>query len=77
MSFSFDDTKSFDDNLNLFLDEMDKDDPEMSAILRANLSTISNAHDDQSRRAARIRFNGAVKVALDALLIEPDEGVVS
>ena len=60
----FDDTKSFDDNLEAFLQHMEADDPEMGKILRDNTKHLRDAYDESARRRARTDFNTSVIIEL-------------
>lgn len=72
--FEFDDSISFDENLEAFLTELDALDSEMAAILRETLSgaraVIKEGAPDRKARAA---FNEAVLERLDALLASEEE----
>jgi len=68
----FDDTKGFDENLDFFLSGMENEDPEMGAILRANIDGLKVASDDNSRRRARADFNSKIVTALDDKLKEEE-----
>jgi hypothetical protein len=63
----FDETRSFDNNLEAFLNYMAVEDPELGAILRAHVSKLLEATDEGRRRAARSAFNSGVRDALDML----------
>lgn len=63
----FDDTKSFEANLEAFLVHMEADDPEMGKILRANIDALKDTSDDTSRRRARTEFNPFVVASLSKM----------
>ena len=69
----FDDTKSFDDNLDDFLAYIKESDPEMGQILNDNISALKDVSDDASRRRARAEFNLNVVKALGGLAKESDD----
>jgi hypothetical protein len=66
--FRFDEAQTFEANLEAFLGEMDRVDPEMAAILRANVDMLAPIMKaGQVDRQARGEFNSAVVKALEAL----------
>lgn len=69
----FDDTKSFDENLELFLAHMEAEDSEMGAVLRSNIDTLKGVPDDSARRRARADFNSKIVSALDEKLKEAED----
>ena len=70
--FTFDASKSFDDNFELFLAELESVDRELAAILRANASALAKVVRDGERDSnARAAFNTEVAKALDALVMPP------
>ena len=73
-TFSFDESKGFDANLEAFLDHMSAEDAEMGAILRAHAARLKGAVGDARRRSARADFNQAVKESLDQLMASEAEG---
>ena len=72
--FHFDETKSFDANLQVFLEHMEAVDPEMGRILTAYATKLKGATDDGKRRTARTDFNKSVTLSLDELPIHKDKG---
>jgi hypothetical protein len=67
--FQFDEAQSFQANLEVFLDEMEGDDPEMASILRANMDKLASVVEEgQTNRRAREEFNRRVLEALERLL---------
>ena len=69
----FDNTKSFDENLELFISRMENEDPEMGSILRSNIGELKVASDDTGRRGARTNFNSKIVTALDEKLNELED----
>lgn len=69
----FDNTKSFDENLELFLSHMEVEDPEMGAILRSHIAGLKNVSDDTARRRARTDFNSKIVSALDEKMEEAED----
>lgn len=70
----FDDTKSFNENLELFLSHMEAADSEMGAIMRSNITTLKGVSDDATtRRKARAEFNTKIVTALDEKLEESED----
>jgi hypothetical protein len=61
----FDANKSLDENLEVFKTECEKIDAECAQILFDNFDILKRNGAD---RDARSRFNGQVKIALEALL---------
>ena len=72
-SFQFDDKKSFDENLDRFLEHMEIEDPDLGAILRLHVDKLKVATDDASRRRARTQFNDSIVAALDEKLKEKED----
>jgi hypothetical protein len=73
--FTFDASKSFDDNFEAFLVELESVDKEMAAILRANVRVLAKVVRDGERDSnARAAFNTEVAKALDALVAPPASG---
>jgi hypothetical protein len=67
--FAFDASQSFEQNLETFLANRDGADPELAAILRANvdkLRAIVKAGERDTR--SRTEFNAAIVGALDQLI---------
>lgn len=75
MSLRFDEKEDFKTNLERFLTYMESEDPEMGAILRANVSLLQNVTDDATRRTARTLFNLNVTSQLSSLVKKPDKDV--
>jgi hypothetical protein len=74
MAFEFDETVDPTANIAAFLKEMQAEDPEMAAILAANMEKLLTVHDgEKANRKALTAFNQAVVTALDDLLSK-DEG---
>ncbi len=72
--FRFDDSKSFRENCEAFLEAVNADDPEMATILRGNWDAlVAIVHEGQRDSKARGDFNAKVASALDALLANPAE----
>ena len=69
----FDNTKSFDENLELFLSHMEADDPEMGSILRNNIDELKDVSDDTTRRRARTNFNSKIVTDLDEKMKELED----
>lgn len=70
--FTFDASKTFDDNFEILLGELESVDKDMAAILRANATTLANVVRDGERDSnARSAFNAEVAKALDALVVPP------
>lgn len=67
-AFKFDATKRFDENLESFLSYMEKEDPEMGAILRAHIDTLKGPVNEASRSSGRTSFNTSVLADLNDLL---------
>jgi hypothetical protein len=72
-NFEFDDSKSFEDNLDAFITEMEDVDSKMAAILKANITKLFamtvNGPPDRKARAA---FNEAVLAELEQILANPE-----
>lgn len=68
MTLRFEEKDDFKANLERFLAQMESEDLEMGAILRANIDFLQNAKDDASRKTARASFNRSVMLELDELL---------
>lgn len=67
--FRFDETKSFAENCEAFLEVLESDDPEMTAILRDNWDTlIAIVCEGERDSRERGKFNTKVASALDALV---------
>jgi hypothetical protein len=66
--FSFDETKTFSENFEAFLNEVERGDAEMGKILRDNAALLSSiiveGERDTKKRAA---FNASVLRALDSI----------
>jgi hypothetical protein len=69
----FDDTKSFDHNLELFLTHMDAVDADLGTILRTHVDKLKGALDDSTRRDARTLFNEGIVASLDELVPDEDD----
>lgn len=66
--FRFDDTKTFTDNFEAFLQEVERDDAEMGKILRDNAALLASIMVDGERDTKkRAAFNTSVLKALDVL----------
>jgi len=72
--FSFDNTSSFEANLDAFLQYMKQEDTELGAILADEASRLNGAVDEGRRKAARTDFNSAVRTGLDKKLAEKKTG---
>lgn len=71
-NFAFDAPRSFDDNFELFLAELESVDKELAAILRANASGLAKVVRDGERDSnTRAAFNTEIAKALDALVAPP------
>jgi len=73
----FDEAKSFSENCEAFLSNVEKFDVEMAAILRDNWRTvIAIVRDGQRDSKTRIEFNTKVAAALDVLVrkAQPKDG---
>lgn len=71
-SFEFDANKTFADNFELFLEELELVDKEMALILRANAGVLEKVVRNGERDFnARASFNTGVAMALDALAASP------
>ncbi len=67
--YRFDDSKSFKENCEAFLEAVNADDLEMATILRGNWDAlVAIVHEGQRDSKARGDFNVKVVSALDALL---------
>jgi hypothetical protein len=67
--FRFDEARPFSDNLETFLQEVERADAEMGKILRDNAGALASIMVDGERDAKkRGAFNTAVLKALDALV---------
>lgn len=65
--FAFDAAASASDNIQRFLDELEKRDSELGVLLRQNVSRVVPLPTEAgSRAAARSAFNTAIKKALDS-----------
>jgi uncharacterized SAM-dependent methyltransferase len=69
----FNETDSFDDNIEAFLTHMEAKDAELGAILRTHVERLEGAYDDRTRRDARTAFNEGVLTSLDEALADDDE----
>lgn len=77
-SFTFDGSKSFDENFEAFLTELESVDKEMAAIPRSNAAALANVVRDGERDAnARAAFNTEIAKALDALVALADDDLGS
>ena len=65
--FHFDQTKSFDANIQMFIDHMVSVDKTMGPILASHALDLKHAIDETKRRSARTNFNKAVGYDLDKL----------
>ena len=74
MSITFDPTKSFDQNLETFLHELNGRDPAMTQILRTHIQHLKGKSDDSKRRAARTTFNANVKGDLEKIVMPKNAG---
>ena len=75
--FRFDDSKSFEENCEAFLEAIKADDPEMAAILRDNWNAlVSIVRGGERDSNARGEFNTNVAAALDAIAntVGPKDG---
>lgn len=72
--FQFDESASFEVNLEAFIDAMADDDSEMAEVFRSHATKLIGASDDNQRRAARTSFNQAIKASLDATLNHDESG---
>ena len=71
--FAFDASQSFEQNLERFLAERESADPELAAILRANIDKLRAIVVGGERDTrARATFNAAIEEALESL-IAPEE----
>ncbi len=64
---NFDESKSFDANLEDFITSMEGEDAELGAILREHISELKGATYEKARRDARTSFNDKVIKSLDQL----------
>lgn len=71
--FRFNDTSGFEANLDAFLQYMKQQDAELGAVLAGEAYRLKGV-DESGRRAARVDFNSAVKLALDEKLSPPKKG---
>lgn len=74
--FQFDQSKTFEENCQVFVDELETRDAELASILRENwdqLLTVVQSGESSSRN--RADFNAAISTALDELIheLETDE----
>lgn len=73
--FVFDASKSFGDNFESLLKDLESVDKEMAAILRSNADALASIVRDGERDAnARSAFNTEIAKALDALVAPPASG---
>lgn len=73
-SFVFDGSKSFDENFEALLTELESVDKEMAAILRSNTATLAKVvHDGERDANARAAFNTEIATGLDALVATADD----
>ena len=71
--FAFDSSQTFEQNLESFLAERESADPELAAILRANIDKLRAIVVGGERDTkARATFNAAIEEALESL-IAPEE----
>ena len=68
MILRFEEKDDFKTNVEQFLAHMENEDPEMGAILRANMGSLQSATDEASRKTARVSLNLSVMAELDSLL---------
>jgi hypothetical protein len=74
--FRFQQSKSFEENSQAFLDELETQDSELANILRQNWDQmLAIVTDGQSSSSDRTEFNRAIGTALDALLLDTDAEV--
>lgn len=66
-NFRFDEAKSFDANIQMFLNHMVTLDKTMGSILDVHAANLKDALDESRRRAARTTFNRAVGISLNKL----------
>ena len=67
--FRFDESKSFAENCEAFLEVLKSDDPEMAAIMRDNWDDlVAVVHEGERDSKTRREFNANVASALDALV---------
>jgi len=72
-NFSFDGTKSFDENFEAFLDASKGIDEELANILRTNADALKQIVREGERDTnARVAFNTAIADALDTLIASSD-----
>jgi hypothetical protein len=72
-SFAFAGSKSFDENFEALLTELESVDKEMAAILRSSTAALAKVVRDGERDAiARAAFNTEIATALDALVAPAD-----
>jgi hypothetical protein len=77
MDFNFDEEKSFSENREAFLLNLDNIDADLTAILRDNLNVLATVVREGERDLrARNEFNSAVVSSLDSLIkpAEPKDG---
>ncbi len=76
--FQFDQSKTFEENCQAFIDELETRDAELAAVLRENwdqLMTIVQGGESSSRN--RADFNAVISAALDELIHEPETDEVA
>lgn len=67
--FRFDESKSFAENCEAFLEVLKSDDPEMAAILRDNWDAlVAVVHEGERDLKTRRELNTNIASALDALV---------
>lgn len=72
-SFAFDGSKSFEENFEALLSELESVDKEMGAILRSNTTALARVVRDGERDAnARAAFNTEIATVLEALVAPAD-----
>lgn len=72
-NLQFDEAKSFDENIEVFLLHMETEDAELGAILRSHIDGLKGAYDDRTRHDARTAFNESIVTSLDEALTDEEE----
>lgn len=68
VSIAFDPAKTYNENIDAFLANLETRHAEFGALLRQHISILTeDVEDDTSRRQARDKFNRLVKQRLDEL----------
>ncbi|HMV10433.1 MAG TPA: hypothetical protein PK325_07500 [Cyclobacteriaceae bacterium] len=64
--FSFDDAKSPEENIELFINHLKTIDESLATILESNITRLTSLPEGQARTAVRTEINQQIKNALDS-----------